>query len=338
MWRYVVKRILMMIPILLVVLILVFVITHYMPGDPVRVVLGSNYTEEQYIEMSQQMGLDKPLIVQFGNYLYDLVFNHSFGDSYLTSRPVTTELAGRIQVSIRIGLLSCILTTCIAIPVGIISAVNKNSILDYIISTLSIVIAALPNFWVALMCIIIFCLRLGWLPATATTSWTGYILPVVCNGTMALAIVTRQTRSSMLDVVRQDYMRTARAKGLSSTQTVIRHGLKNAMLPVLATLGTQFSMIVGGSVVIENIFSVPGMGGRLVTAINQRDCTVVLAIVFIISAFSMCILLLVDILFGLVDPRVKAQFAGKARRKKPKKAVVVEETANQNIERKEGQS
>ncbi|MCD8332931.1 MAG: ABC transporter permease [Clostridiales bacterium] len=337
MWRYVLKRVLMMIPILLVVLILVFVITHYMPGDPVRVVLGSNYTEEQYIEMSQQMGLDKPLIAQFGNYLYNLVFNHSFGTSYLTSRAVTTELSGRIVVSIRIGLLSCLLTTCIAIPVGIISAVNKNSILDYIISTLSIIIAALPNFWVALMCIIIFCLRLGWLPATASASWQGYILPVICNGTLSLAIVTRQTRSSMLDVVRQDYMRTARAKGLSSTQTVIRHGLKNAMLPVLATLGTQFSMIVGGSVVIENIFAVPGMGARLVTAINQRDYTVVMAIVVIISAFSMCILLLVDILFGLIDPRVKAQFAGKVRRKKSKKIIVNEKT-EEKVDRKEGQS
>ncbi len=336
MWRYVVRRILMMIPILFVVMLIVFVVTHYMPGDPVRVVLGSNYTEAQYIEMTQRLGLDKGLWAQFGNYLYNLIFNQSLGTSYATSRPVTVELSGRIMVSIRIGLLSCLLTTAISIPLGIISAVRKNTILDYVVSTLSILIAALPNFWVALLCIIIFCLRLGWLPATATAGWTGYILPVICNGLLSLAIVTRQTRSSMLDVVKQDYMRTARAKGLSTRQTIIRHGLKNALLPVLAILGTQFSMIVGGSVVIENIFSVPGMGSRLVTAVNQRDYTMVLAIVIIISAFSMAILLLVDILFGLLDPRVKAQFANRrvfrrSRAKKEKVKVKAENTEGKGV-------
>lgn len=305
-----------MIPILLVVIILVFTITHFMPGDPVRTLLGSNYTEAQYIETTQRLGLDKPFFTQLFEYLKNLILHQDFGISYKTSRSVMTELGSRIGLSIKIGLLSCILTTVISIPLGIISAVKQNTVLDYIVSFLSILAAALPNFWVALMCIILFCIHLGWLPATASGSgWLGYVLPVVCNGTLALAITTRQMRSSMLDVVGQDYIRTARAKGLSSTQTIIRHALKNALLPVLAILGTQFSMIVGGSVVIESIFSVPGMGNYLVSAINGRDYNVVLAITIIISAFSMLIILLVDIVFSLIDPRVKAQFTGKKRKK-----------------------
>lgn len=317
--KYILKRILIMIPILLVVIVLIFTITHFMPGDPVRSLLGPNYTEKQYVETMERLGLDKPFLTQLFEYIKNLILHQDFGISYRSSRDIITELGPRIGLSIKIGLLSCILTTVISIPLGIISAVKQNSVLDYIVSFFSIFAAALPNFWVALMCIIFFCINLGLLPASAQGyGWTGYILPVVCNGTLSLAITTRQMRSSMLDVVQQDYIRTARAKGLSSTQTIIRHALKNALLPVLAVLGTQFSMIVGGSVVIESIFSVPGMGNYLVTGINGRDYNVVLAVTIIISAFSMLIILLVDIVFSLIDPRVKAQFAGKKRKKTKK--------------------
>ncbi len=319
MLKYILKRILIMIPILLVVIVATFTITYYMPGDPVRTMLGPNYTEEQYNETMERLGLNEPFFVQLWNYIKNLVTKFDFGTSYQTSRSVNTELGSRIWESIRIGLMSCLLTTAIAIPIGIISAVKQNSIVDYIVSFFSILVAALPNFWVALMAIIVFCINLGWLPATAQGGWLGYILPVVCNGTLSLAIVTRQTRSSMLDVIRQDYIRTARAKGLSESKTIIKHGLKNAMLPVLTVLGTQFSMIIGGSVVIESIFSVPGMGSRLVTAINGRDYPVVLSITILISAFSMMMILLVDIMMSLIDPRVKAQFSG--RRKKRKKVL-----------------
>lgn len=313
--RYILKRILIMIPILLVVIILIFTITHFMPGDPVRSLLGPNYTETQYVETMDRLGLDRPFFVQLFEYIKNLILHQDFGISYSSSRDIITELAPRIGISVKIGLLSCLLTTVISIPLGIISAVKQNSILDYIVSFFSVLAAALPNFWVALMGIILFCIHLGWLPASAQgTGWMGYILPVVCNGTLSLAITTRQMRSSMLDVVQQDYIRTARAKGLSSTQTIVRHALKNALLPVLAVLGTQFSMIVGGSVVIESIFSVPGMGNYLVTGINGRNYNVVLAVTIIISAFSMLIILLVDIVFSLIDPRVKAQFAGKKRK------------------------
>ncbi|MDR1765464.1 MAG: ABC transporter permease [Lachnospiraceae bacterium] len=317
MLRYVVSRILIMIPTVLAVIIIVFALSRMMPGDPVRTILGSNYTEAQYKEMSERMGLDKPYVVQLGNYLYNLVVKHDFGISYTTSRPVLDDLRSRMKVTFLIGTLSCLLTSCIAIPLGIISAVRQNSVMDYGVSFLSILMAALPNFWVALMCIILFCLRLGWLPATAALGgWRGYILPVVCNGTLSIAVTTRQLRSSMLDVVSQDYERTARAKGLSERQTIINHALKNALLPILPVLGTQFSMIIGGSVVIENIFSVPGMGSKLVNSINGRDYNTVLAITILISVFSIVVLLLVDIVSAFIDPRVKAEFASRGKKRR----------------------
>ena len=322
--RYIVKRILIMIPVLLAVIVIVFTLTHFMPGDPVRVMLGSNYTQEQYDLISARLGLDQPFLTQLWNYIYNLVVHQDFGTSYTTGNPVMQELSGRIWISFKIGLLSCIFTTALAIPLGILSAVKQNSVLDYIVSFFSILIAALPNFWVALMCIIVFCIQLGWLPANGLTGWDSYILPVLCNGTLSIAVTTRQMRSSMLDVISQDYIRTARSKGLSNRETIMHHGLKNAMLPVLTVLGSQFSMIIGGSVVIENIFGIPGIGSKLISAINSRDYSVVLAIVILICAFSMAVLLIVDILFAFVDPRIKAQFENQGRQwKKKAKAQTV---------------
>ncbi len=318
--KYIFKRILWMIPILFGVIVIVFSICHFMPGDPVLLMLDSDYTEEEYQLTAEKYGLDKPFLQQLFNYIKDFVLHGSLGNSYSTGRAVTKELSGRIWISVRLGLMSIFLTTIIAIPIGIISAIHLNSVLDYGVSFIAIFLASMPGFWVALMLIIVFCLQLKWFPAAGLNSWKSYVLPVLCNALGPLAITLRMTRSSMLEVVRQDYIRTARAKGLSEQVITVRHAFKNALIPVITVIGAQCSMVIGGSVVIESVFSIQGMGTRLVTAIGSRDYQVILGITIVISIFSMVMQLLVDLLYAAFDPRIKAEFSKGSRSKNRKQA------------------
>lgn len=297
-----------MIPVMIGVIFIVFTISYFMPGDPVATALGSDYTQEEYDKMEAQLGLTGGYVEQLTNY-FGRLFRGNLGVSYQTRRPVTDELSGRIWTSIKLGLMSCCLTCIIAIPCGIICAVKQNSVLDYSITTLAIFVASMPGFWVALMFIILFCQKLMWLPASGLSTWKHYILPVVCNGLSPIAVTARMTRSSMLEVIRQDYVRTARAKGLKESKVIIGHALKNALIPVITVIGAQFSMIIGGSVIIESIFNIQGMGARLVTAIGQRDYSMILGITIVISAFTMIIMLVVDLVYAAVDPRIKAEFS-----------------------------
>ena len=312
--RFCIKRLFLMIPVLIGVLFLTFTMEHFMPGDPVVNYLPTNYTQEQYDTQREKMGLDKPFLVQFGTYLYDLITKGDLGTSYTNGRPVTSEMHGRIGITLKLGILSVCLTMLLGIPIGILSATHRNSPLDYTATTVSIFLAAMPGFWLALMCIILFSLKLKWLPTTGLSSWKHYILPVLCNGLMPLAVTTRMTRSSMLEVIRQDYIRTARAKGLSERKVIFRHALTNALIPIITVVGGQFSIIMGGSIVIESIFSIPGMGMLMVTAINGRNYPVVMGVTFIIALFVCIVNLLVDIIYAAVDPRIKAQFVSSAKR------------------------
>jgi len=319
--KFLLKRILLMIPVLLGVIIIVFFVSRAMPGDPVANSLGSNYTQEEYDAQQHKMGLDRPLLEQLGDYIWGIITRFDLGDSYTSGQPVLKELGPRIWTTIKLGLMSVALTAIMGIPIGIISATHQNSPLDYTVTSIAILFASMPGFWLALMAIIIFTQNLGWLPASGLTSWKHYILPVVCNAMMAMAITTRMTRSSMLEVIRQDYITTARAKGLKERKVITRHALKNALIPVITVIGNQVSIIVGGSVVIESIFSIQGMGTLLVTSINQRDYPTVLGITLVISMFVCVVNVLIDIIYCIVDPRMKVQMiSSSSRRKKQKKA------------------
>lgn len=321
MLRYIIKRLLMMIPVLLGVIILVFTIIHFMPGDPVLNLLTTPYTQEQYDEAEKKLGLDKSYWEQLGTYLYDFVTKFEFGTSYSTGRSVRTELAGRVWTSVRLGLMSCLLTAVIGIPIGVISAVKQNSPLDYTTTTLAVGLGAMPSYWLAIMAILLFSLRLGWLPATGLRTWKSYILPVCCNAVAPLAIVIRMTRSSMLEVIRKDYITTARAKGIRDSRVILRHALRNALIPIITVIGNQFSVVIGGSVIIESVFSINGMGTRLVQAISSLDYTVIMGITIIISIMVMIIMLLVDLLYTFVDPRIKTEFqTAKKGRKTPERS------------------
>lgn len=328
MLKFIAKRILILIPLMLCVLIIVFSICSIMPGDPVLVMLGSEYTQADYDAVARQFNLDQPFIKQLFDYIIGIVTRWDLGTSFYTKQSVNSFIAGRIWPTVQIGILSCIMTVLLSVPVGIISATKQYSVLDYSATTLSIIIASMPGFWLALILIIIFSLHLNWLPTSGLSSWKHYILPVFCNSLAPLAQTTRMTRSSMLEVIRMDYIRTARSKGLPERLITIKHVLRNALIPIVTVSGVQFTHVIGGSVVVESIFSIPGIGSALVQAIGHRDYPVIMGITFIIAVFVGIINVIVDICYAAVDPRIKAKFMGggkKKRRADPIPAAAKEE-------------
>ena len=307
-----------MIPVLLGVLLIVFTISHFMPGDPVISVLGTEFTEEEYVAKKHEMGLDKSYFEQFFNYVYKLVTRGDLGTSYATSQPVANEIHNRIWISLAIGVLGLLVTALIGIPFGILSATKQYSVWDYSVTVAAMFFASVPGFWLALMMMIVFALKLRWLSASGITTWKHYIMPVLCNAMMSVASTTRMTRSSMLECIRQDYIRTARAKGVQERVVVYKHALVNALIPVITIIGSQVGALVGGSVVVETIFSIPGMGMYLMTSISTRDFPAIMGVVVVLSVFASLANLLVDIIYSLADPRIKAQFAGTNRNRKKK--------------------
>lgn len=321
MLRFCFRRILTLIPLLLCVLIIVFTICSVMPGDPVLVMLGSDYTQEDYDLLAHQFNLDQPFFRQLWDYIVGVVTRFDLGTSFNTRQSVNAYIAGRIWPTAQIGILSCILTLILSIPVGIISATKQYSALDYTATTLSVIVASMPGFWLALMLILLFSLKLNWLPTSGLSSWKHYILPVFCNSLAPLAQITRQTRSSMLEVIRQDYVRTARSKGISERKIIFHHVLRNALIPIITVSGVQFTHVIGGSVIVESIFSIPGIGSALVTAIGNRDYPVIMGITFIIAIFVGIINMIVDIVYAAVDPRIKAKIMEGSKRKKSTKIL-----------------
>ena len=307
--RFTLKRLLWMIPVLIGILFIVFTLSHFMPGDPVQNKLGTNYTQEQYDAMEHELGLDQPFLKQFWDYLVGVVTRFDLGTSYKSYRAVNTMIFERLGTTLKLGIFSSIVTIVISMPLGIISARKQYTPLDYSVTTISLIFASVPGFWLAMMMMILFALKLGWLPSSGIGSWKNYVMPVLAQGLMPLASITRMTRSSMLEVIRQDYIRTARAKGLPENKVIHRHALRNALIPVITVVGMQMSMIFGGSVVIETIFSMPGLGTLLMSSINGRDYPAIMGIVFVLS-LSVCVInLLVDLVYAAVDPRIKAQFS-----------------------------
>lgn len=316
--KYIIKRLLQMIPVLLGVLIIVFSLSYLMPGDPVLNQLPDNYTQEQYDQVEHEMGLDQPYLVQLGQYIWGVVTRLDLGTSYMTNRAVSATIAERVGVTIQLGVLSVCVTVVLGIPFGIISAIKQKTALDYTVSILAVVLASIPGFWLALMGIVVFSIKLNLLPASGLSTPLHYILPVAASGMMSLAGTTRMTRSSLLEVIRQDYIRTARAKGLREMAIIRKHALKNALIPVITMIGGQISMVIGGNVIIESIFNIPGIGSLMVTGINNRDYPTIMGITLVIAVFVCCMNLLVDLAYAAIDPRIKAQFAGGGkRRKKP---------------------
>ena len=308
-----------MIPIVLGVTIFVFTMMTFCPGDPAEIILGSTATAADLEAKRVELGLNQPFIVRLAEYMSDVFIHFDLGTSWLTGVEIVPTIMERLPRTLMLTIATLIISFGLGIPLGIVAATHQNRWQDHVSMILALIGVAIPNFWLALMLILAFSVELGWLPAmgigTGLAGIVYYILPAMSNCAGALANCARQTRSSMLDVIRADYITTARAKGVPENQVIIKHGLKNALIPIITMMGTTFGRLLGGAMIIETIFSIPGMGTYIIGAVNNRDYPIVQGgTIFLAITFSL-LMLLVDLLYAAVDPRIKAQYStGKKRR------------------------
>ena len=310
MWKYVLKRILLMIPTLLVVSFLVFWLMS-MSGDPASTLMGDNATQEQIDATREEMGLNRPLLVRYGEYIWN-VLHGDFGTS-LYGQDVWEQFSNRLPYTLMLVGASILLTVFISIPLGIAAALHRGKIVDFFASAVAMFGVSVPIFWLGQLLMLLFAVNLRWFPVSGIQDgvFKGLILPAVSSAITALGAMTRMTRSSMLDSLGADYLATARAKGVREKVVIWRHALKNALLPIITTIGGQFSVMIGGGVMLETVFAWPGLGLLVVTAIRSNDYMMVTGCVLCITILSCLGVLVTDIAYAFVDPRIKAQYSGK---------------------------
>lgn len=308
MHKYVIKRLLMLIPVIIGVSFLVFFIMSLAPGDPARTILGENAPIEAVEALREELGLNDPLLTRYANYMLDLLHG-DLGESYKSGRPVFGEIVARFPATLKLAFWGMVFAVALSIPIGIISATRQYSITDSVSMIFALLGVATPNFWLGLMLIIAFSLHLGWFPSGgADSGWRSLVLPVITLGTGCMANITRTTRSSMLEVIRQDYIRTAKAKGVPKNKVINKHALKNALIPVVTVIGLQFGSLLGGAVLTETVFSWPGVGTLLVNSIKAKDTPAVLGCVIVFSICFSIVNLCVDLLYAYIDPRIKSKY------------------------------
>ena len=308
MGKFILKRLLMMIPVVLGVIIIVFTILRLSPNDPIRSVLGDMASEEEVQAMREEMGLNDPIPVQLFNYLKGIITEGDFGVSYVNRHEVTSEIGNRFPITVTLAITSTLLAGLLGIPLGIIAAYKQYGLLDNVATVFSLIFLAMPEFWLALMLIITFALNLGWFPPSGWYGVEYMVLPILATGTGCIAGIMRTTRSNMLEVIRQDYIRTARAKGLKERTIICKHALRNALIPVITLMGLQFGKMLGGVFVIETIFAIPGLGKLLVDACSIKNIPIVQGGVICIAVVYGLVNLAVDILYGFVDPRISSLY------------------------------
>lgn len=310
MWKYVAKRILMLIPTLLVVSFIVFWLMS-MAGDPASTIMGDNATPEQIEAKREAMGLNRPLIVRYGEYIFN-VMQGDLGIS-LYGQNVWEQFSNRIPFTLMLVGASIFLTVVMSIPLGIAAALHRGKGIDFAASALAMFGVSVPIFWLGQMLMIVFAVKLRWLPTSGINHGVlkGLILPACSSALTAMGAMTRMTRSSMLDALGADYLDTARAKGVKQRVVVWKHALKNALLPIITTIGGQFSVMIGGGVMLETVFGWPGIGNLVVTSMRSNDYMMVTGCVLIITILSSLGVLLTDVAYAFVDPRIKAQYSGK---------------------------
>ncbi|MCG7337616.1 glutathione ABC transporter permease GsiC [Sporosarcina sp. ACRSM] len=304
MLRFLVKRLLEIIPILLLVSILIFLFVHMIPGDPARLVAGEDATLEDVELVRKELGLDKPMHEQYITYMTNL-FQGDLGTSLKTKRPVTEEIGERFMPTFWLTVWSMVWAVVVGLIIGVVSATKRNKWQDYLGMFGAVSGLSLPSFWLGLMLIQLFAVTLGWFPTGGMESWKSYILPSFTLGTGVAAVVARFTRSSLMDVLKEDYIRTGRSKGLNEHSVIWGHGLRNAMIPVVTMTGLQFGFLLGGSVVIETVFSWPGLGKLLIDSVAYRDYPVIQAEMLIFALEFILINLIVDLLYGVLNPQIR---------------------------------
>lgn len=307
--KFITKRIIMMIPVILGVAFLIFAIMSFTPGDPAAIILGQEATPEAIEALRDKLGLNDPFLLRFFNYIKNIVLPFDFGNSYIDGREVKAEILTRFSYTLKIALLSMVFALGFGVPLGVTAAINRNTWKDNASMTVALLGISMPTFWFGLMLSIIFALKLRWLPPSGVGGLEYYIMPCLAVSMMGIASMARITRSSMLEVIRSDYITTARAKGQTERVVTYKHALRNALIPVVTQAGVTFGMLLCGTLVSETVFSIPGLGTYMVTAIKSRDYPAIQgAVIFVAVAFGF-VMLAVDILYAVIDPRIRAQFS-----------------------------
>lgn len=308
MGRYIRKRILMLIPVIIGVSFLIYFIMDLAPGDVISQLAPDNATTEQIEMLRHQYGYDRSVFYRYMMYMAGLV-KGDLGTSYLTGKPVWEMFIQRLPATLALSLGAIIVSMIISIPLGVFSAIHNGSLGDNAAMVVALLGLSMPNFWLGLLLIIAFSLQLGLFPSGGMDGIRSVILPAITIGTGYTAIMTRTTRSSMLDVIRQDYLRTARAKGVPEKVVIRKHALKNALIPIITVIGTQMAACIGGSVLTETVFAWPGVGRLIIDSVNQRDVPAVTGSIIMTTILISILLLVIDLLYAFVDPRIKAQYA-----------------------------
>ena len=309
MGRYVFKRMLSLILIVWAAAVVVFTLMYLVPGDPAKLMLGLDAKEAVLQAKRAELGIDRPYIVQLGKYMYNAFVKFDFGISWKYGVPVMSELASRLPRTILIGLGGMILSVFLGTYLGIFAATHEGRWQDSLTMFLAMFFISAPGFWVALMFILLFSQKLGWLPPYGIGTWQHYVLPIICGSLGGIAINARQARSAMLEVIRADFVTTARAKGQKEKIVVNRHMLPNALMPIITGVGGGLANLVAGSPVMESVFSIPGVGAYMLSGVNQRDRPVVCGCVIFFAGFTGVAVLLMDLCYAFLDPRIKAQYS-----------------------------
>lgn len=312
--KYIINRLLWMIVIMLGASFIIFTILYFTPGDPAVILAGNSATAAEVENMRHILGLDKSFLAQLGDFLYKTYIKFDLGNSWVYNKPVLDEMVVRLPRTLLIGLCAMALNLTLGLLMGIFAATHEGKWQDSLTMGIAMIFISCPDFWVALMMILLFSAKLNWLPAYGIGGPQFYVMPILCASLGGIAVNARQTRASMLGVFREDYITTARAKGLAENKVVYHHMLPNALMPIITSIGNGFSKIVAGTPVIESVFSVPGVGLYLLTSINSRDYPVVRICVIFFAFFTALSMLLVDLAYAFVDPRIKARYSGSRKK------------------------
>ena len=307
MYKYILRRLLLLIPVVIGVSFVVYGIMSMVPGDPVYQVLSEDATPEQIAATRHEMGLDQPFLVRYGRYMLGLL-RGNMGKSYISKRAVFDTYMQRFPATLKLGVASIIFAVALAIPLGVLSATHQNGFLDTLSSVISLLGVSMPNFWLGLLLILFFSQRLGWFPSGGNKKAVSLVLPAITEGAFLSALIMRTTRSSMLEVIRQDYIVTAKSKGVSRWGAIIKHGLKNALIPIVTATGMNFAYVLGGPALTETVFSWPGVGRLIVDSMNERDIPMVTGCLVLSTLVVSIVNLIVDIAYAYLDPRIKARY------------------------------
>lgn len=307
MYKYILKRIIMLIPVIIGITFIVFSIVSFTPGNPGRLILGVTASEESVNQLNEKLGVNDPFIIKYKNYMCNAI-KGDFGKSYNTGEPVSDVLLQRFPTTLRLAIAAILIASLVGIPLGIISAVKQHSFIDSLSMISALLFASIPGFWLGLMLILLFALKLGIFPVTGDEAWLNYVLPSITIAAPTTAIITRVTRSTMLEVIRQDYIRTAKAKGANKLRIIWKHSLRNTLIPVITIMGMDFGYLLGGTIIVEVLFGMSGVGQIMVKAIRMKDMPIIMASVTLLAAIFCILNLIVDLLYAYIDPRIKAMY------------------------------